>query len=174
MILTVLIWNSIVCFSLILNSIQFYLKKILRFLETMVFHIVCYAIFNFFPSPLSVPNVRCSWDSMRSSLARVWVISVGSVSAFCKARWSSILGSTPHGGSSLDEQRSDEDRITLRTEGGGSWTKHNIQCEKPTFPIWKSKYFFFRKLCRILNMRKLQTIEFQISTNVTNFSTVST
>ncbi len=35
--------------------------------------------------------------------------SVGSASACCKAGPSSILGSAPHGGSSLAERRSDED-----------------------------------------------------------------
>ncbi len=35
--------------------------------------------------------------------------SVGSASACCKADPSSILGSAPHGGSSLAERRSDED-----------------------------------------------------------------
>jgi hypothetical protein len=34
--------------------------------------------------------------------------SVGSASASCKAGLSSILGSAPHGGSSLAERRSDE------------------------------------------------------------------
>jgi hypothetical protein len=36
--------------------------------------------------------------------------SVGSASACCKAGPSSILGSAPHGGSSLAERRSDEDK----------------------------------------------------------------
>ncbi len=35
--------------------------------------------------------------------------SVGSASACCKAGPSSILGSAPHGGSSLAQRRSDED-----------------------------------------------------------------
>ncbi len=35
--------------------------------------------------------------------------SVGSASACCKAGTSSILGSAPHGGSSLAERRSDEE-----------------------------------------------------------------
>ena len=40
---------------------------------------------------------------------RVRLGSVGSALACCKAGSSSILGSAPHGGSSLAERRSDED-----------------------------------------------------------------
>jgi hypothetical protein len=46
------------------------------------------------------------WTLFNSKVRRG---SIGSASACCKAGPSSILGSAPHGGSSLAERRSDED-----------------------------------------------------------------
>ena len=45
----------------------------------------------------------------KTTFSKVRRGSVGSASACCKAGPSSILGSAPHGGSSLAERRSDED-----------------------------------------------------------------
>jgi hypothetical protein len=53
--------------------------------------------------------VRRNSVRVRRSSVRVRRSSVGNASACCKEGPSSILGSAPHGGSSLDERRSDND-----------------------------------------------------------------